>query len=138
MTGSGKWFARMGLAGCLLLLFVRVGAAAAEEAAPVEVAYFALKPSIVTNLTGGPRYIRCVFQLMTDRAPSLPQIELHQAALRHAILILIAGEDGGQLQTPAGKEQLRKKALASVQTQLSELTGEPLVSDLYFTSYYVK
>ncbi len=129
---------RMGLAGCLLLFFVLSGAAAAEETEPVEIAYFALKPSIVTNLTGGPKYIRCDIQLKTDRAPVLPQIELHQAALRHAILILIAGEDGRQLQTPAGKEQLRKKALASVQAQLTELAGEPLVSDLYFTSYYVK
>jgi flagellar FliL protein len=142
MTGSVNRLARICLAGCLLLFlvlfFVLSGAATADEAEPVEVAYFALKPSIVTNLTGGPKYIRCDIQLKTDKAPMLPQIELHVAALRHAILILIAGEDGRQLQTPAGKEQLRQKALAAVQAQLTELAGEPLVSDLYFTNYYVK
>lgn len=109
-----------------------------EEEAPVEVGYFALKPSIVSNLSGGPKYIRCDIQFMTKYASEIPRIELHAPALRHAILMLIAGRDGKQLQTREGKESLRKAALEASQTQLEELTGKPLVNDLYFTAYYVK
>lgn len=109
-----------------------------DEQPPVEIGYYALTPSIVSNLSGGPKYIRCDVQLMTQHAQTLPQIELHAAALRHAILMLIAGEDGNQLKSREGKEALRSKALESVQGQLKELTGETLVSDLFFTNYYVK
>lgn len=109
-----------------------------DEQPPVEIGYYALTPSIVSNLSGGPKYIRCDVQLMTRHAQTLPQIELHAAALRHAILMLIAGEDGNQLKSREGKEALRTKALESVQGQLKELTGETLVSDLFFTNYYVK
>ncbi len=109
-----------------------------DEQPPVEIGYYALTPSIVSNLSGGPKYIRCDVQLMTQHAQTLPQIELHAAALRHALLMLIAGEDGNQLRSREGKEALRTKALESVQGQLKELTGETLVSDLFFTNYYVK
>lgn len=110
--------------------------AAGEE--PVEIAYYALKPSIVANLTGGPKYIRCDIQLMTESASQLPNIELHAPALRHHILMLLAGRDGSELQTREGKEALRKTALETVRNQLQGLTGETIVNDLYFTAYYVK
>lgn len=113
-------------------------AADEEEKPPVDVGYYALKPSIVSNLSGGPKYIRCDIQLMTEQAAEIPKLELHSAALRHAILMLIAGQDGKQLQTREGKEGLRKEALQAMQTQLEELTGKPIVNDLYFTAYYVK
>ena len=126
------------LGGLALAVALGGTAVAEDEAPPVEIAYHALKPSFVSNLSGGPDYIRCDVQLKTDYASELPKVELHQAALRHAILMLIAGEDGDQLQGRAGKERLRKKALAAVQAQLEELTGSPIVSDLYFTNYYVQ
>ena len=112
--------------------------AADEEQAPPEIGYYALKPSIVSNLTGGPKYIRCDIQLMTEQAADIPKIELHSPALRHAILMLIAGQDGQQLLTRDGKEGLRKAALEASQAQLKELTGQTIVNDLYFTAYYVK
>lgn len=119
-------------------LFTLAVAADEEEKPPVDVGYFALKPSIVSNLSGGPKYIRCDIQLMTEQAAEIPKIELHSPALRHAILMLIAGQDGKQLQTREGKEGLRKEALQAMQAQLEDLTGQAIVNDLYFTAYYVK
>ncbi|MGB5199440.1 MAG: flagellar basal body-associated FliL family protein [Sedimenticolaceae bacterium] len=115
-----------------------LSAFAAEEAAEVDIAYYPLKPSFVSNLSGGPKYIRCDIQLMTEQAAQLPLIELHSAALRHRILMLLAGQDGKQLQTREGKETLRKAALGAVKEQLESFTGQPIVKDLYFTAYYVK
>ena len=51
-----------------------------DEEPPAEIGYYALTPSIVSNLSGGPKYIRCDVQLMTSNAQTLPQIELHAAA----------------------------------------------------------
>lgn len=113
-------------------------AVAAEEEEPTEIGYYALKPSIVANLTGGPKYIRCDIQLMTEYASLIPKIELHAPALRHQILMMIAGQDGEQLKTRDGKEALRQTALETIQAQMKELTGKTVVSDLFFTAYYVK
>jgi len=126
------------VAGLLLLFGLAIAAHAKDEKAELDIGYYALKPSIVSNLSGGPKYIRCDIQLMTEQASSLPTITLHSPAVRHSILMLIAGVDGKQLKTREGKERLRLAALESVQQQLEELTGETLVADLYFTAYYVK
>lgn len=125
---------------CLLATVCIMANAYAEEevADPTEIGYHALKPSFVSNLTGGPRYIRCDIQLMTEHAADIPKIKLHTPALRHGILMLIGGKDGTRLKTSDGKEELRQAALESVRTQLQELTGKHIVKDLYFTAYYVK
>ena len=126
--------AMLALSGALTF----AAAADEEEKPPVEIGYYALQPSIVSNLSGGPKYIRCEIQLMTEQAAEIPKIELHSPALRHAILMLIAEQDGKQLQTREGKEGLRKEALQAMQAQLEDLTGQAIVNDLYFTAYYVK
>jgi len=111
---------------------------AGEEGEPVQISYVELSPSIVSNLTGGPKYIRCDVQLMTEYASHVPDIEVHAPAIRHAILMLLAGEDGKLLKTRDGKNALREKALEAVQQTLKDLTEQTMVKDLYFTSYYVK
>jgi len=42
------------------------------------------------------------------------------------------------LTTPAGKDSLRTTALDAVRAVLQDKAGEPLVDDLYFTSFYVQ
>jgi flagellar FliL protein len=121
-----------------MLVMAAPASAAEEEQTPTEIAYYALKPSFVSNLSGGPKYIRCDIQLMTEEASEIPKIELHTPALRHDILMLIGGRDGNQLKTREGKEDLRQTALASVRSRLEEMTGKAIVNDLYFTAYYVK
>jgi flagellar FliL protein len=122
----------------LATLFARSPVLAGDGEGAVDIGYFALKPSIVSNLVGGPKYIRCDIQLMTEKASMLPKIELHAPALRHQMLMLLAKQDGQSLTTRAGKEGLRKAALQSFQEQLKELTGDEIVADLYFTAYYVR
>ena len=126
------------LTGLLAALALVAEAIAVDDKAEVDIAYYALKPSFVSNLTGGPKYIRCDIQLMTQSASEIPDLELHAPALRHRILMLIAGQDGKQLQTREGKEGLRQAALDAVQRQLEDFTGKRIVDDLYFTAYYVK
>lgn len=125
---------------CILLisfLFMTL-AVASEEGEAVEISYIELKPSIVSNLTGGPKYIRCDIQLMTEYASAVPDIELHMPAIRHTILMLIANQDGNHLKSREGKKELRTKALEAIQQAMEEITGRTLVKDLFFTAYYVK
>jgi len=126
------------LTALLAIIIIPATGVGAEDETETDIGYYPLKPSFVSNLTGGPKYIRCDIQLMTEQASEIPEIELHTPALRHSILMLIGGQDGNQLKTRDGKEDLRQAALESVRTRLEQMTGKPIVDDLYFTAYYVK
>ncbi len=122
----------------ICMFFTGLALAEEEDERPIEVGYIEMKPSIVSNLTGGPKYIRCDIQLMTKYAEDVPHVHTHMPAIRHSVLMLIAGADGQLLTTPEGKESLRVDALKALQKTLSELTEEPRVNDLFFSAYYVK
>ncbi len=121
-----------------ILLAANLHAEEEEDDRPVEISYVKMKPSFVSNLVGGPEYIRCDIQLMTKYAEDVPEIQLHMPALRHSVLMVLAGADGNELATPEGKEAFRLEALAAVNSKMKELTEQPRVKDLYFTAYYVK
>jgi flagellar FliL protein len=59
-------------------------------------------------------------------------------ALRHELFLLLAEQDGQNLQTPEGKEALRQAAVAALRTLMEQETRQPLIEDLFFTSYYVR
>ncbi len=128
---------------CLVFLFgtpllAAEDEAEAEEKEPTQVAYHALKPSLVANVKGGARYIRCDVQLMTKDEKQIETIALHTPALRHELLMVFSEQDGDQLKTPKGKESLRKTSLKAVQARLKEISGEALVDDLFFTAIFVQ
>lgn len=119
-------------------MFVGICQAADEEEAKPEDVYFELKPSIVSNLTGGPKYIRFDAQLQTTAGENEGKLKLHTPAIRHELLLLLADQDGRVLMTPDGKESFRTTALKALQKILKEKTGEERVNDLFFTSFYVR
>ena len=62
------------LAGLIAAVCMTAKVWAAEEAADTaDIGYYALKPSFVSNLTGGPKYIRCDIQLMTEDCRRHPE-----------------------------------------------------------------
>jgi len=125
----------------LLFLFIIINSFAfttafAEEAAPEEV-YIDLKPSVISNLTGGPKYIRFDAQILTFSEHE-EKIKLHIPALRHELFLLLADQDGKMLLTPDGKEAFRKEALTTLKAAMKKKTKKERIEDLYFTSFYVK
>ncbi len=108
----------------------------AEEAAPI--LYYQIKPSLVANLLSGGRYIRCDIQLMTRDAAHLDALNLHDAAIRHTLLMLLSEQDGAQIKTPGGKEGLRKQALRQINQLMKKQTGKEAVESLFFTTFFVQ
>lgn len=128
---------------CLLCLCsTHVALAADEEQKPKPVPqYFELPKSLVTNLTGGPKYIRADVQFMFYEEDGVDNKELlskHAPALRHEMLLMLIDQDGTALKTLEGKKRLRKAALKSLRRIMMEKTGHPVIEDLFFTSYYVR
>ncbi len=126
------------LLSSMLTLLSTLAIAGDEEQSAPEIAYFALEPALVTNVSGKAKYVKAEVQLMTERPDKLSDIETNAPALRHALLMLLTSQDGDALRTPAGKEKLRKEALEAVRKTLKELTGKKLVEELYFTAFFVQ
>jgi len=126
----------------LLNLFLSANLSAAEnegeEKEKKQLLYHELPPSLVSNLQTGAKYIRCDIQLMTHSEDYLEEINLHAPALRHELLMLVSDQQGTELKTPKGKENFRKAALKAVRGVIKELTGEEMIDDLFFTSYFVQ
>ncbi len=127
---------------CLMLALLSTCTSAlmaAEEAPPPPaIHYYQMKPSLVANLSAGGRYVRCDIQLMTHDETFLETLSLHDAAIRHTLLLLLADQDGAKIKTPDGKEGLRKEALSQINRLLKELSGKSEVESLFFTTFYVQ
>ncbi|MEW7979096.1 MAG: flagellar basal body-associated FliL family protein [Candidatus Sedimenticola endophacoides] len=109
------------------------------DAPPPKTAYHSLSPSLISNLQGQRKYVRCDIQLMTKGEDKLELIKQHDPAIRHELLMLLGDQAAADLKTPKGKEALRKQALEAVNRVLAELTEEQkLVKDLFFTSFFVQ
>ncbi len=122
----------------LLPAFPPVLMAEEEPPPPPQLLYYQLKPSLVANLAAGGRYVRCDIQLMTHEETFLETLALHDAAIRHTLLLLLADQDGAKIKTPSGKEALRRQALSQLNQLLKELSGQGEVDSLFFTTFYVQ
>jgi flagellar FliL protein len=130
----------------LLALLCPAPAVAAASQKPPEPAagglhYVALSPALVSNLQSDgkkARFVRCEIQLMSEQPGATEQLDLHAPPLRHALLLLLAEQDAKAMQTPEGKDGLRRTALETVRAVLQDKTGQPWIDDLYFTSFYVQ
>jgi len=129
------------LLSAALLVSVNIPAASEakqEEKKKAPPLYYKLSPSLIANVHGKASYVRCNVQLMTRDEEHLEKITHHTPALRHELLLLLGDQDGQKLKAPKGKEKLRKAALKGVRKTMESITGDPMVEDLYFTSYFVQ
>jgi flagellar FliL protein len=127
----------------IALVLVTSLASAADEAAdsaqaPASMSYFEMTPSIVVNVKGKAKYIRCDVQLMTRDESKLSVLSLHAPALRHELILLLSDQNGMDIRTTKGKEKMRKLALKALQDAMKKLMGEALIDDLFFTTYLVQ
>ncbi|MCW8890658.1 MAG: flagellar basal body-associated FliL family protein [Sedimenticola sp.] len=109
-----------------------------EEEPPKVALYHELSPSLVMNVQGRARYMRCDVQLMTYDEEKLANIVLHAPALRHALLLLFSDQQGQDIKDNKGKEKLRKAALKTVQEVMKKMTGDEAIVEFYFTAYFVE
>jgi flagellar FliL protein len=129
---------------CLCLPSLAFAADDEEEEKPKPVPlYHQLEQPLVTNLVGGPKFIRAEVQFMYYQPEEVEYeskdlLTKHSPALRHEMLLLLIDQDGKALKTPAGKEKLRKTAVKALRKLMEEKTGQPVIEDLFFTSYYVR
>ncbi|KOO02280.1 flagellar basal body-associated protein FliL [Vibrio nereis] len=112
-------------------------ALAEEEQAP-KLAYFTLEPDLTTNFyTKGKqlRYIQVRIDVMVANETDLSIIELHQPLIRDAVIELLGQQSEDTITSLAGREDLRKTLVETLNAALLPETGKTVIADLLFTKY---
>lgn len=105
------------------------------EGAPVAGTVFPLEPFIVNIYDGQEvRYLKVKVEFEMSGPEVKPEVELRQAPLRDAILVLLTTKTLQEIQDLQGKNQLREEILASV----NKILPPGKVTRIYFTDFVVQ
>lgn len=118
-------------------LLIPAAAYASDEEAP-KLAYFTLEPDLTTNFyTKGKKlgYIQVRIDIMVANSADLPLVERHQPLIRDAVVELLGKQSEDTIKSLAGREDLRKTLVDSLNSILLPETGRKLIADLLFTKY---
>lgn len=122
----------------LTLLLALSQTSLADERPPI---YHAIEPAFVVNINDGsrPRFMQLKLQVMTREQTVIPHLESHQAAIRHAMIMLLSSQDGDTMRNAAAREPIRAQALAILQQTLAEVSGlQEGLEAVYFTDLIIQ
>lgn len=99
--------------------------------------FYKLRPVMVVNIPSADktRYLQVDVELMARNSSALENIETYAPIIRNDLIILFSTQRYEDLLTLEGKEQLRKKALETVQKIMKQNTGDPTVEQVLFTNF---
>jgi len=73
------------------------------------------------------------FKLLSE--DDVAQVEEHGPLIESRFLQLIASQPDGALRTLRGREILRGQAKKAIRKVMKKATGDPIISEVYFTKY---
>ncbi|MCP5145843.1 MAG: flagellar basal body-associated FliL family protein [Gammaproteobacteria bacterium] len=117
------------------------GAAVAPAEGAGEAVYVDLAPSFVVNFqdaSGRSRFLKVDVNAMTRSDDVGDALNKHLPNIRNSLVMLFSKQIYEQLMTDEGKLQLRKDALAEIQTVLKKEQVVGGVEDVLFTSFVVQ
>lgn len=105
-----------------------------------EAIYFSLNPKFKTNydVDGRPRLFQVAITLVTREEDVIEALGQHSPTIKSKLVILISGQKFDELQTPEGREALRKLSLKAVQDIMNKEIGKPGVEKVLFTDFVMQ
>ena len=102
--------------------------------------FLPLNPPLVVNFEVDQvvRFLQLTIEVMARDQEVIDQVQLHMPVIRNNLLFLFGAQDYAEINTRAGKEQLRAQALEEIRAVLVKNTGQAGVEDVYFTSFVVQ
>jgi flagellar protein FliL len=124
---------------CAIQLSIPVSAEEEQKSeAEPQLAYFTLEPDLTTNFfTKGKDlgYIQVRIDIMVASPADLSIVEKHQPLIRDAVVELLGKQTEDTIKSLAGREDLRKTLVKSLNDVLLAETGRSIIADLLFTKY---
>ncbi|BAU58843.1 flagellar biosynthesis protein FliL [Halorhodospira halochloris] len=131
----------MGLVGAMALGYITP--AGIEENGEPDLGdpiYLKLEPPLTVNFERGQRisYLQAEVELMARSEEALEAVERHMPVVRNNLLMLFADQSFQELNTRAGREELRRKSLEEINGILEERGAQGEVEAVYFTSFVMQ
>lgn len=124
---------------CLFMLSCLNVAVAGDEV-PEKSSYVSLRPPFILNLnsTRGSRYMQIKMQVSVDSNATGDKVKYHMPVVRNTLILFFSDKTVPQARSVKTREQWRAEALEETQKALTEVTGSPLITGLYFTDFVVQ
>ena len=124
------------------LLVPSTWAASKEKAPAIAVGpqYVYLQPGFTVNFgsMGRLRYLRTEIAVKVSSAEAAAKVNANMPYLRSDMIMLLSNLESEDVNTPQGREHMRKQALDKLRGRLTELTDEPCIEELYFSNFVVQ
>ena len=103
--------------------------------------YYPVLPPLTANFSddnGRRRFMQVGLEVMARKQSVIDSVKEHDAVIRNTLLLALGETDYDTASTREGKESIRKKCLEEIRTVLEQVTGEPGVEAVYFTSFIIQ
>ena len=148
LGGAAGWFFYTGQ----LMEWIGMAEAAANvaeeespEVAPAleplgEPRYLDLNPPFLVNfeMEGKLRYLQVSMSAMSREESALELLQAHMPHVRNNVLMILSEQKLDTILTSEAKETLRETILKEMQFVLTQVSGEPGVEAVYFTSFVMQ
>lgn len=108
---------------------------------PNKAIYHAVGDRFVVNIKEGQRnrFMQVKVQVMTRQQSVAEAVEGNMPALSHAMIMLLAHQDGATMRNIQSREQVRAQALSELQKVLAEVAGlNEGLEAVYFTDFVIQ
>jgi len=133
--------ATMGTVGALALGYITPpGMHADAEPDPGDPQYLKLEPPLTVNFERGQRisYLQAEVEVMARTDSALEGVERHMPVIRNNLLMLFSDQSFQELNTRAGREELRRKSLEEINEILEDRRVDGEIEAVYFTSFVMQ
>ena len=130
--------------GGVTFFLIKGDASKEEHAEQVEPAaeklYFSMDKPIVVDFPKGSvaQHGRITVSLLVEGAENIEALKKNEPMIRNNLLMLIGAQDSAVLNTPDGKDILRKAMLDEVTAVLVKMAGKGQVKEIFFTSFVMQ
>jgi len=112
-----------------------------KEAIYVKLRTLGGKPSFIANLkekNGRQRFLQIYAEAMTREPTVADALTKHMPLVIHELSTLYSSQDFTELQTPEGKERLRKASGQKVQEIMQREIKRPGIEEVFFTNFVMQ
>jgi flagellar FliL protein len=102
--------------------------------------YYTIKPIFIVNIltSGRTKFLQIEVNLMARSEAVLKDLEENQLLIKNDLISLFSSKKFEDLNTPEGKEQLKKESIKVVQDILQRETGNTGIETVLFTSFVMQ
>jgi len=102
--------------------------------------YYAMDPPFIVNfeIPAPVRFLQVTVEVMAHEQSAIDAVQKHMPVIRNNLMMLFSGQDYQVIRTREGKEALRVRTLAEIQSILKQRMGKPGIEAVYFTSFVMQ